>query len=192
MTFQVVYLTGAPAAGKSSLAGRLRQMVSPLEVWEFGERLTAYLRTTSGGGLEQADLRRHSSRVISPEAVAAVDAQLLEFVESARQRAHVIVDSHPVTKERYGYRVTPYSLAQFARLSPTQIWMLYTDPTVALDRITANAQGRPTISLEEARFHTFMQASVATTYGMSLGVPVHLFDSNRDLDALAAELARRF
>jgi adenylate kinase len=189
--FQVIYLTGAPAAGKSSLTRRLRQLVDPIEVWEFGERLTAYLNETRGSDMDQTELRRQSAKAAPPEAIAAVDDMLINFVTSHRAKSHVVIDSHPVTKEHYGYRVTPYSLKRFAELQPTQIWMLYTDPSVALQRIGASPEGRPNISVEEARFHTQMQASVAITYGMSLGLPVHLFDSALDPGELAQQLAER-
>jgi len=190
--FETIYLTGAPAAGKSSLTRALADLVTPLEVWEFGERLTEYVNTTRDEPMAQADLRRESAKAASPQAVEAVDDMLLRFVANQRTRSHVIIDSHPVTKEEHGYRVTPYSLARFAELRPTQIWVLYTDPAVAIRRIAADAQGRPTITTEEARFHTYMQASVGIAYGMSLGIPVHFFDSDRIASELAQELSSRF
>lgn len=189
--YEVVYLTGAPAAGKSSLSRALRRIVSPLEVWEFGERLTAYLNQRTGIPMSQEDLRRESARAATATDVAAVDRLLIDWTTQTRLVSHVVIDSHPVTKEQHGFRVTPYSLADFTRLQPTQIWMLYTRPEVAIERIGRDAAGRPMISFEDARMHTQLQASVAITYGMSLGVPVYLFDSERDPEELASELATR-
>lgn len=191
-TYEVVYLTGAPAAGKSSLSRALRQLVQPLEFWEFGERLTAYLNSGSVTAISQEDLRRESARAAGPADIAAVDRMLIDWTSATRSSSHIVIDSHPVTKEHHGFRVTPYSLADFSRLQPTQIWMLYTRPEVAVERIRRDPGGRPLISEEEARMHTQLQASVAITYGMSVGVPVHLFDSERDPGELAAGLAQRF
>lgn len=187
----MIYLTGAPAAGKSSMAHALKERVRPVEVWEFGDRLRQHL-SQAAPTISQEDLRRESARVITPADVAAVDRQLVEWTAKVRASSHVIIDSHPVTKERYGFRVTPYSLADFARLAPTKIWVLYCSPETTLERIGSDAAGRPMITLEEARMHTQMQASVAITYGMSLGVPIHFFDSARDRDDLLAELVSRF
>lgn len=187
----MIYLTGAPAAGKSSTAHALKERVRPLEVWEFGDRLRQHLSQTAPT-ISQEDLRRESARVITPADVAAVDRQLVEWTAKIRGSSHVVIDSHPVTKERYGFRVTPYSLADFARLAPTRIWVLYCSPEVTLDRIGSDAAGRPMITLEEARMHMQMQASVAITYGMSLGMPVHFFDSARDREDLLTELVGRF
>lgn len=189
--YPVVYLTGAPAAGKSTVARRLSRTVRGLEVFEFGERLTAYINEQGATQHEQSDLRAKSSQISTAECVAAVDALLVDFATNQRKVGPVVIDSHPVTKEAYGYRVTPYSLADFARLAPTKIWMLYTSSSVACARIAADPKGRPLISSEEATMHTQLQASVAATYSMSLGVPLELFDADRPLDDLVEMLTRR-
>ncbi|RZI39622.1 hypothetical protein EGT07_27970 [Herbaspirillum sp. HC18] len=125
------------------------------------------------------------------EDVRAVDEELLDFVATHRPTRPVIIDSHAVTKESYGYRVTPYSLKEFERLQPTQIWVLYTAPELATQRIATDAQGRPQITVEEARFHTHLQASVAITYGMHLGTAIHFFDSALQGEQLADQLVTR-
>jgi adenylate kinase len=191
MPYKVIYLTGAPASGKSSLTRRLRKLVTPISVFEYGAELTSYVNEVRGGSIDQAHLRDQSSQVVTPDDVAAVDQRLIEYVEQNRQRSHIVIDSHAVTKESYGYRVTAYALDQFARLSPTQVWVLYTAPETALSRIKSEAQGRPTISIEEARFHTHLQATVAIAYGMRMGIPVYFYDADREEETLAAELASR-
>jgi adenylate kinase len=191
MPNKVIYLTGAPASGKSSVSRGLRAHVEGLAVFEYGARLTAYVNHKGSKNLIQSKIREQSSAVVTPEDVAAVDRELIEFVRKERAASHVIIDSHAVTKESYGFRVTPYSLEDFGTLAPTHIWVLYTEPRVALDRIARDAQGRPTITQEEARLHTSLQASVAVTYGVGLGVPVYFFDSDRPLEDLTAELASR-
>lgn len=194
--FHVVYLTGAPAAGKSTTAKLLAAKVSPVEVFEYGERLRTYMAERDGAGLAQADLRRESARRITPADVQAVDAILLEFVAETRKRAHVIIDSHPVTKEDFGFRITPFALHEFAKLQPTQVWVLYAAPEVTMQRIALDGQGRPTITAAEAALHTQLQASVAATYGMCVGTAIHLFDTSRAAPdeiagMLAAKLSRR-
>lgn len=187
---EVVYLTGAPATGKSTLTRALKSQIADLQIFEFGERLTARL-AGSGQVSDQADLRSQSARAITLDDVRAVDRELLDFVATHRATRPVIIDSHAVTKESYGYRVTPYSLKEFEKLGPTQIWVLYTEPQVTLQRIAANAQGRPQITEEEARFHTQLQAGVAITYGMHLGTAIHFFDSAVPGAQLASQLVAR-
>jgi adenylate kinase len=188
---KIIYLTGAPAAGKSSTARLLEKRVSNLEVWQYGARLTAHVRERQADVSGQDDVRRLSAKVITQEDVSAVDDELLTFVAERRGMKNVIIDSHAVTKESYGFRITPFSLQRFAVLAPNEIWMLYTNPDVAMARIAADAGGRPMIDAEQARMHTALQASVAATYGMSLGIAVHLFDSSGPQETLVDLMAER-
>ncbi|NEJ17640.1 MULTISPECIES: ATP-binding protein [Rhizobium] len=191
MSFKTIYLTGAPAAGKSSTALLLMEAVTPLVVWEYGARLTEFVRDRGAVLSDQRDLRRKSANIVLPEDVTAVDELLLQFIETHRASSHVLIDSHPVTKEDYGYRITAFSLEQVGRLNPDEIWVLYTSPEVTIQRIGDNASGRPMVDIEQARFHTTLQASLAATYGAITGKPVYLFDTNIEQTALVTRLARR-
>jgi adenylate kinase len=188
---KVIYLTGAPAAGKSSTARLLKERVTDLEAWEYGARLTEHCLARSAAITDQDDLRALSSTIVTPQDVADVDQALLAFVEEHRGSRPVLIDSHAVTKESYGFRVTPFSLEQFSRLRPDEIWVLYAEPDETRRRIAAEPGGRPQISEEQARTHTMVQGSVACTYGMSIGCAVYMFDTAQPRDALVARLAER-
>ena len=95
---KIIYLTGAPAAGKSSTMKRLSARMD-LAVWEYGARLTEHCQRSRDVG-SQDDLRAQSSGAVTPEDVDAVDLQLLDFVAEKRRTQHVLIDSHPVTKKR--------------------------------------------------------------------------------------------
>jgi adenylate kinase len=182
--YDVVYLTGAPAAGKSSVAEQLKRVISPVEVFNYGQELTGYLAKKTGGPLQQDELRRQSSLVITPEDVEALDSILLKRVGELRSRTNVVIDTHAVTKELYGFRVTPFSLQRFRELRPTKIVVLYTSPEVAISRIGADPGGRPMVTAFESGFHSALQASVALCYGTSLGVPVYFLDSDKEIPEL--------
>lgn len=186
--YQVVYLTGAPAAGKSSVARALVAKVTPLEVFEYGSRLTQFL-SERHEGLTQADIRERSAGVASADDIRALDAVLKDFVQSERQRSHVIIDSHAVTKERYGFRVTAYSMTGIASVNPTMICVLYTPSDVTRTRIAASPAGRPMVTEWDADFHTYLQANVALTYAMTLGVPAYFIDGSKGVDEVTQEIA---
>jgi adenylate kinase len=182
--YDVVYLTGAPAAGKSSVAEQLKHAISPVEVFNYGQELTRYLAGKTGAALGQDELRKQSSRLITPEDVESLDSILLKRVEELRPTTNVVIDTHAVTKEPYGFRVTPFSLKRFGELRPTKIVVLYTSPEVAVSRIGADPGGRPMITPFESGFHSALQASVALCYGTSLGVPVYFLDSDKEISEL--------
>jgi adenylate kinase len=64
---KVVYLTGAPASGKSSTTRILRDRVPGLLVWEYGARLTEHVNGLVGSRLTQDDLRSRSAGVVTPQ-----------------------------------------------------------------------------------------------------------------------------
>lgn len=189
--FDVVYLTGAPAAGKSTLAEQLKQVITPIEVFNYGSELTRYLESKTGQPITQEELRRQSSQAASPEDIDALDTILLKRVAEMRPTTNFVIDTHAVTKEAYGFRVTPFSLKRVGDLRPTKIVVLFTSPEVALKRIGTDSGGRPMITEFESGFHTGLQASVALSYGTSLGIPVYFLDSSKDLPELLDWFKRR-
>lgn len=193
MVYKVVYVTGAPASGKTSSTARLLEQVPHVGVWEYGARLTEFIKARGSDIVDQRELRARSADVVTPADINALDDLLRECVRQRRDTQHLLIDSHPVTKEQYGFRVTAFSLDRFMSLRPNEIWLFYTSPEVTVERIRRDAAGRPEITIEEARMHTMTQASVAATYGIAAGCPVYMFDTDLDqmelLDKLRGRLA---
>lgn len=191
MAHHVIYLTGPPASGKSTLVETLENCFHPIKAFVYSKVLSDYVSKKLQNQVSQDDMREMSSRLISPEDIDTVDDQLLEFVAKNIATSHIIIDSHAVTKEKYGFRVTPFSLERLKRLNPTLIFALYTAPSVVIGRIRMNSQGRPTVSEFEANFHCELQATVALTYGINLGLPVYFLDSDKPPSELAKEIINR-
>lgn len=189
--WKTIYLTGAPASGKSSTTRLLAERVPKLAVWEYGSKLTEYVQSRTAAVSSQEYVRAQSAAVITPADVAAVDEQLVSFVSKRRGQEHVVIDSHAVTKERYGFRITPFSLRRFADLAPDEIWVLSASPETTTRRIAENSGGRPMVTEEEARAHTTLQSSVAATYAMSLGIPCYIFNTDGDRETLLSTLVER-
>ena len=188
---KTVYLTGAPAAGKSSTAAALLDLIPGLEIWEYGKKLTDRVALRAGLS-SQSDLRTRSAQVVRPEDVEELDEELIAHVTKFRETRNILIDSHPVTKETYGFRVTAFSAEQLRRLDPDEIWVLYVTPEEVEKRLGVESGGRPKVTHEEARMHTIMQCSLATNYGVLVGKPVYIFDASEAGTVLAARLAERF
>ncbi|WP_152682280.1 ATP-binding protein [Sphingopyxis sp. C-1] len=188
---KVIYLTGAPAAGKSSTTKELSERIPDLVVWEYGARLTEHCANKFVRPVTQDELRAKSAAIVTPDDVRAVDTALLSFVRDHRTTQNLLIDTHAVTKENYGFRITPFSVEQFAELAPDEIWVFYVGPDETRERIEKDAGGRPVVSEEDARMHTMLQASVAATYSMSIGCPAYLFDTSAPREQLIALLVDR-
>jgi adenylate kinase len=184
-------LTGPPASGKSTLTSILSERLTPCKTFVYSKLLRDHLSRKLTDRISEKSIRKQSSRVVFAEDVAKVDKELIKSVTKWRKVAHVIIDSHAVTKESYGFRVTPFSMAMLKELKPTLIFMLYAEPSVIRSRIDADSQGRPTITAFEAETHNFLQASVAITYSILQGTCVYFLDSNKTRDKLANEIQKR-
>lgn len=174
----VIYLTGPPAAGKSTLCERLAERVPDLEVLHYSMLLRDYL-AQQGSSTTEDGIRRASAAIITPQIVSKVDDFLIERVQALRAKRPIIIDSHAVTKEKYGYRITPFSLEKFRKLAPTHVCLLYIDSKTVMKRISQRPQGRPKVSSFEADFHRYLQSQVAIAYGMDLGLEIYALDNGR-------------
>jgi len=189
--FKVVYLTGAPASGKSSLGEAVVSACSEVFLFSYSKELAQMISKIHGTTYTQENLREQSSHLITPEVIEVVDRHLISFVEGNRSIRHVIIDSHAVTKEHYGFRVTPFSSSLLGQLAPDLLVSLYTKAETTINRISADPKGRPIPTSFEADAHTFFQASVAVSYSIQLGKPLYFLDSDSSLENLVDWFKRR-
>ena len=178
-TPKVIYLTGAPATGKSTLSRNLARLVPKLKVFAYSEELRKVIQRKSGGrAMTEDDIRRHSALVVTPQDVEQLDDELVEMIQRERVHRSILIDSHPVTKEQYGFRVTGFDAPTIKRLNPDVLVCLYAPAEVTRNRIQADAMGRPLISEFESDIHTHLQAALVTQYGVLTGKAVYFFDSS--------------
>ena len=152
--YKIIYLTGAPATGKSTLTENLGKKIPETLIFTYSKELLARVKERESSVATQDDLRRESSALITHEDVNNVDMELLEIVQSSRKRQNMVIDSHSVTIEKFGFRVTPFSKKQIQNLAPDIIVCLYASSDVIVKRIKQNAAGRPLPSTSEVDLHT--------------------------------------
>lgn len=175
---RVIYLTGAPATGKSSLCANIQQRAAKLLVYSYSALLQDHIRQRDGADIGAVELREKSSRVVTREDVMAVDARLIDEVNAKCSTHDILIDSHPVTKESYGFRVTPFRADQVSAFSPDAIVCLYASPETLHQRISMNPDGRTLPSMFEIEMHTHIQAALATQYSVIVGRSCYLIDSS--------------
>lgn len=191
-TPKVIYLTGAPATGKSTLSRNLARLLPDLKVFAYSEELRTHIQRKSGGSaMTEDDIRRHSARVVTPQDVKQLDDELVEMVQRERVYRSILIDSHPVTKEQYGFRVTGFDSPTIQRLNPDVLICLYAPAEVIRNRIQADSMGRPLISEFESDMHTQLQVAVVTQYGVLTGKAVYFFDSSGTQNELAEAVLTR-
>jgi adenylate kinase len=128
--------------------------------------------------------------VVAPEDVKNLDERLITEVSELRHRSDVLIDSHAVTRESFGFRAIPFSLRQLGRLSLDGVLALRCDPETAVSRIAVNSEGRRGVTAELAREHQLLQQAVGMSYGIACGCPVYVLDSEAMDESELAEHAR--
>jgi adenylate kinase len=191
-TFEVIYLTGSPASGKTTLVKQLLKSFPNVQGFIYSQLLVDHLRNKKRSDISQSGLRQKSAGIVTPADIRAVDKGLINAVKKLRLRQHILIDSHAVTKENFGFRVTAFSPELLRSLRPTRICMLFTTPQTTIRRIGRDPQGRPLVSSFEANFHCFTQASLAVTYGILLGIPVYFYDSSKGIKKAFSNMEKRF
>lgn len=185
----VVYLTGAAATGKSTLARNLRALCPELVVFSYSERLRDLIANRQGA-LHDDETRRRSAGVVTPADIETLDNSLLSLVTYERASRSILIDSHSVTKEDFGFRVTGVSTERIKALNPDAIVCLYAHGQAVIDRLRTQATG-PLMSVFEADMHSYMQAQLAIQYGVIVGKPVYLFDATMPAENLARTVAQK-
>lgn len=186
---KVIYLTGAPAAGKSTLMRSIRREMSDIFVFEYGVRMAAHLKRTGDPASTQHLLRGGTAGRVNEADIQQVNAEMIRYAAKHRSKGNVIIDSHHVTQEPYGFRVAPFSPVTLAKLALSEIWVLVTPPHEVVRRIRADSRGRPVPSEWHSTFHAIVQADLASQYAVLTGAPMLLFDSEVSLERLL-EVAR--
>jgi len=186
---QVIYLTGSPACGKSTLCEHLEKAVPNLGIYSYSKLLRDYVNRRKSFVIDEVEIRQYSANLITGEDVKAVDQWLIDEVRSKRADQHIIIDSHAVTKEDYGFRVTAFTSDQLQQLNPDVIICLYVPPEITRERIQTEAAGRPLPSDFELGLHANLQASLATQYAFVLEKPCYLLDSSIGFEGLVKNIS---
>ncbi len=195
MDGKVVLITGAAGTGKSTLVRTLLERVRPFKRVDYGQLLREHKLRQTGVEISYDELRRDSASVISPQDVAAVDEWLIEQLPSWRTEGNILIDSHPVTKEAFGFRITPFSLDQVRRIGFDAILVLVGEANTLARRIAEDRQGRPNVDAFQAGFQVQLQAAVAAIYAIACGQPCFAIDTTQstaeDVSGIALDLLRK-
>lgn len=181
----LVYLTGAPASGKTSVADHLVEHYGASR-FSYGREL---LKHPSLVGYTHSDLRSESAKVVLESAVRDLDRALPELVRGWRNANPVVIDSHAVTSERWGLKAVPYSVSAITELAPSHLICLACDPETLARRIFARPDGRRAESGWKMDLINHAQVALTFAYAHSLGIAAHVVDASAPLQDVVNTVA---
>jgi adenylate kinase len=173
---KVILLTGAPGTGKSTLRKILGERIALLEHFDYGQLLLRR-RELVAPRISYEQLREQSAAIISPEDVASTDAWVISEISRLRAKSHILIDSHALTRESYGFRAVAFSMQQLEALRLDALVVLRCDPEELIARVARDPGGRRSLTRELAREIQMLQEALALTYGVICGCPVFVIDS---------------
>jgi adenylate kinase len=183
----LIYLTGAPATGKTTVAGYLRHTYG-VRVFSYGEALRDH---ASLGGISHEELRDKSSTVVTPELIAELDASVPAILATWREDGPVAIDSHAVTSETWGLRALPYNIDALSAIGPSHIICLIADGETLLGRIRATPEGRRTEDSWKLEQLNNAQLALAAAYAHTLGIGLFAVDTRATREVVCREVAAR-
>jgi adenylate kinase len=183
---KVILLTGAPSTGKSTLRRNLVARIHGLTDFDYGE-LLRQKKAREGTTISYEQLRNQSASVIQPTDVASLDESLIDQVAKMRLSSHIIIDSHAVTRESFGFRAVPFSHDQLKRLQLDGVLVLRCPIHTVLSRSAVAPEGRREVSPDLAAEHQVLQECVGMIYAVICGCPIYILDvANLDEEGVAA------
>ncbi|MEP6020382.1 MAG: AAA family ATPase [Paracoccaceae bacterium] len=193
MTNKTIYMTGAPAAGKSTLATSLVRAFENVEVFEYGSRMSRWLSTKADteNDVKQEELRSGTDHFVTRTDICRINAEMDAWIHERSSYSHLIIDSHQVTIEEFGLIYEPFAKEELSALRIDEIWVIDVDPSIAIDRIARDPKGRTLPNEHTALMHSISQMSVATAYGAMKCVPVVVMDGGQDQDCIVRSACHR-
>ena len=179
-----LYLTGMPGVGKTTVTKAIEKIDSRIEVIRYSSVLKSYLKDAHNHEYTTAQLREKSSTIISVEDVNKIDKEVVQMVKRSNAK-HVILESHAITVEEYGYRATPFSTGLLTELNLDSIVVLYANPTLLQIRINSEPTGRRKQTLYDLTYGQNLQSVLALQYSILLGAKISFIDTNHDVDYVA-------
>lgn len=173
----VIYVTGAPGTGKSTLVRALQTQFSNVEVFSYGSSMVRHLQARYGpSSPDELGLRAGTDSSVTIADIRSVDSSMVAWVRERQKGRLLLIDTHQVTLEAIGLRFVPFEISVLSALPLTMIWLLTAAAATVVKRITANPMGRIVPSIHDAEVHAAIQSSAAVEYAVRKGIELRVFN----------------
>lgn len=175
----IIYVTGAPGTGKSTLIKALQTRFSNAEVFSYGAHMARHLQARYGSSAPDAlSLRGGTDQHVTIEDIRSVDQTMVSWTVERQAGRLLLIDTHQVTLETTGLRFIPFQVSDLDSLPLTMIWLLSAAAESVVNRIASSPKGRIVPSVHEAETHAAIQYSVAVMYAIRKNIELRVFNGD--------------
>lgn len=187
MIMRLLYLTGAPASGKSTIANAISQIEPSIQIIRYSDEIKNFYAGSKRGQFTTQQLRAESSKIISHSDISNIDRYILEKIQTSAAN-YIVLESHAITAESYGFRATPFSVQMLGMIAPDLIVCLYSETDLIFERIKDNPQGRLLQSTENIQVGQLLQMSLALQYGILSNAEIHFINTQQESQVVAQQI----
>jgi adenylate kinase len=188
MQRKLIYLTGVPGSGKTTASTILESNFSDIHVIRYGDVIRDKLNE-QGASLQHANLRELSSEVITINTLDSVDNTIYSLIQQFINSKNVILESHGVTREDYGFRVTPFkSQHDLLRLNIHAVVYISSPSGIILQRVEQERMGRKEVAEEQLNVNLRVQESMALNCATICGCPLYIVENYSSIEQFKSQL----
>lgn len=175
-----VLMTGVPGSGKSTIAHSLETSITPIVRIGFGE-LIHEIKQQHGVNEDYEKLRATPVKSIPINYVSLAEELLLTRVNSLRFETNILLDSHAVVNDHFGFRIAP-EISDFRRVDLNAVIVIHAPFNLVEQRIRTEPKGRNLVSKQIFDQHQALQDTVAIGFSLAAKCPLFVVETNNSLD----------
>jgi adenylate kinase len=187
---KLVMLTGISGVGKSTIARHIEDRINPIARLGFGNIIYEVLQR-EGTDAGRTEIRTTPNRFISISAIKTATTILQERVVNLRQSTNVLLETHAVVSDYFGFWIFP-EISDFEAVKLDAVIVIHSPFEIVEQRMIQKPEGRNLISKQSFESYQSLQDAVAVNFCLMAKCPMYVVETDNDLLKTSAILINIF
>jgi adenylate kinase len=180
MKGKFILMTGVPGVGKSTIARNIQTRITPIVRIGFGE-LIFEVKQQQETPENYGQFKAKPDKSIPINYVNLAREVLLNRVDEFRDTTNIILDSHAVVNDYFGFRIVP-EIIDFERAKVDAVIVIHAPFEIVKQRVIREPKERNLIPKQTFKKHQVMQDAVAIHFSLMARCPMYVVETDDDLN----------